>query len=90
MKIFRSLALIAAVAMVAFASVADTVVSVARNVFDYGANLVMKLVAGPEPTEDTETSPAVVGIVKAKAFVLRLVKRERPQISPSWRMCPST
>ncbi|WP_140838145.1 hypothetical protein [Variovorax guangxiensis] len=28
--------------------------------------------------------------VQARAFVLRLAKRERPQVSGSWRMCPST
>lgn len=28
--------------------------------------------------------------VQARAFVLRLAKRERPQLSGSWRMCPST
>ncbi len=26
----------------------------------------------------------------AKAFVLRLAKRERPQLTAGWRMCPST
>jgi len=30
-----------------------------------------------------------VAFVAAKAFVLRLAKRERPRISPTWRMCPS-
>jgi hypothetical protein len=29
-------------------------------------------------------------LVKAKAFVLRLIKRARPEVSSSWRMCPST
>lgn len=32
--------------------------------------------------------PAVV-LVQAKAFVLRLAKRERPVVTSSWRMCPS-
>lgn len=31
-----------------------------------------------------------VPFVQARAFVLRLAKRERPQLSGSWRMCPST
>lgn len=32
--------------------------------------------------------PAVV-LVQAKAFVLRMAKRERPVVTNSWRMCPS-
>ncbi len=33
--------------------------------------------------------PAAVMLVQAKAFVLRLAKRERPELTSSWRMCPS-
>lgn len=33
---------------------------------------------------------AVVWFVWAKAFVCRLAKRQRPVVSSSWRMCPST
>ena len=29
-------------------------------------------------------------LVQAKAFVTRLVKRDRPTIMSRWRMCPST
>lgn len=29
-------------------------------------------------------------LLQAKAFVLRLAKRERPEVTGSWRMCPST
>lgn len=31
-----------------------------------------------------------VMFVQTKAFVLRLAKRERPVVTNSWRMCPST
>ena len=31
----------------------------------------------------------VVPLVQAKAFVARLVKRERPHTTDGWRMCPS-
>ena len=30
-----------------------------------------------------------VALVAAKAFVLSLAKRERPRVTPRWRMCPS-
>lgn len=39
--------------------------------------------------DDTSTLP-LIAFVQAKAFVLRLAKRERPEVSGSWRMCPST
>lgn len=35
-------------------------------------------------------SAAVVAFVQAKAFVMRLAKRERPLVTDNWRMCPST
>jgi hypothetical protein len=28
-------------------------------------------------------------LVQARAFVLRLAKRETPRLTPGWRMCPS-
>ena len=33
---------------------------------------------------------SIVPFVQAKAFVLRLIKRDRPEVSSNWRMCPST
>lgn len=30
-----------------------------------------------------------LALVISKAFVLRLFKRERPRVTPRWRMCPS-
>ena len=33
---------------------------------------------------------SIVPFVQAKAFVLRLIKRDRPEVSSSWRLCPST
>jgi len=32
--------------------------------------------------------PLVV-FVQARAFVMRMAKRERPVVTPRWRMCPS-
>lgn len=42
--------------------------------------------AASEP--ESQRKPAVWR-VKAKAFILRLAKRDRPEVSGSWRMCPS-
>ncbi|MES2685748.1 MAG: hypothetical protein V4706_02940 [Pseudomonadota bacterium] len=40
--------------------------------------------------KDDSKSAVVVAFVQAKAFVLRKMKRERPQVTNDWRMCPST
>lgn len=37
-----------------------------------------------------EGAKTTVLFVQAKAFMLRIAKRERPEVSGSWRMCPST
>lgn len=42
-------------------------------------------IAGTEPTQER---PAL-RLVQAKAFVQRLVRRDRPQVTNSWRMIPS-
>lgn len=41
-------------------------------------------------TKSDARTPVPVPLVQAKAFVLRLAKRERPVLTSSWRMCPST
>lgn len=41
-------------------------------------------------TPDTLKSTKPTLLVKAGAFAAALVKRERPKLSPTWRMCPST
>lgn len=45
--------------------------------------------AGPKLVEAPTSRPAVV-LRSAKQFVLRIVKRDRPVVTPRWRMCPST
>lgn len=38
---------------------------------------------------ESQRKPAVWRI-QARAFIQRLAKRDRPELSGSWRMCPST
>lgn len=45
-----------------------------------------KLAAGAK----AERERSVLPFVQAKAFKARKDKRERPEVSGSWRMCPST
>lgn len=85
-----SIALLACAALATAAvSTYDRVAGVALSVFRSVKDFVLggiALVAGkPEETK----GPAVF-LVQAKAFVMRLVKRERPVVTNSWRMCPST
>ena len=39
--------------------------------------------------KDDGKAASVVMFAQSKAFVLRIIKRERPVISADWRMCPS-
>jgi hypothetical protein len=52
-------------------------------------NLVLdgfKLAAGSKADRERTVLP----FIQARAFTLRRAKRQRPEVSGSWRMCPST
>lgn len=87
------LAVIALSACAALASVASTtydrVAGIALSVFRGVKDFVLGGIALVAGTPAETNGPAVV-LVQAKAFVMRLVKRERPVVTNSWRMCPST
>lgn len=89
MKSFRnvlSLAVLACAAFVSsgFAAVQAIAVATYRAVKDWMLSGI-ELVGGGSGC----VTPASIRIVQAKAFVLRIIKRERPVLSSSWRMCPS-
>lgn len=44
--------------------------------------------AAERPKSSVQTRPRVA-LVAARAFVGRLMRRERPTVTPRWRMCPS-
>lgn len=87
---FRALlacAALAAVAYSAFSHVADTVVATCRAVKNFAFDqfmLAVNTVARQEPS-----TGSAVWFARAGAFVARIVKRERPVVESSWRMCPS-
>lgn len=87
-------ALVAGIAIAACA-VADTVATVARDtvlrVRDAFVNVVMAAFEPFGRTADWRdlVQPAVQ-LVQACAYAMKLAKRERPDVHPSWRMCPST
>lgn len=91
MKSFRTflavLAIAAAGAIAAAVHFLEPVVTMAKRAGTAARDFVMR---GFELALQTTAvrQPAVL-LVQAKAFVLRLIKRERPVVTASWRMCPS-
>lgn len=90
MKMFRTICLsfaLAALACVAavFSPVVDVFVAVkavCTKMITHGLELAAN--------QDSSQRKPMVYFVKAKAFVARLAKRNRPVVTASWRLCPST
>lgn len=92
---FRSFGLLAAVALAAactFAvSACESIVATARvardRVFGW-----LEAVSTPfaRRADWTDLARPDTPLVQARAFVMRLAKRERPITTSRWRMCPST
>lgn len=93
---FRSLIAIAALAVSA-ASRAFVTAAVASRAYVVGAvtrarDFLLNAftpATSIQPKEPSEHKPRMA-LVAAKAFIQRLAKRERPRVTPMWRMCPST
>ena len=86
---FRSLFVVAAMAVAACSAIADAVVCVVHAV---GYALKALVLDGLDLAGNKSASlrRAVIWFVWAKAFTMRIARRQRPQVSSSWRMCPST
>ncbi len=92
---FLTLVVLAVSAASSVVTAATTFVS---DAFGYVASsvsaayrVVKKLVADGFKLMERADSARVAErpLVQAKAFVQRLAKRERPTVTPGWRMCPS-
>jgi hypothetical protein len=68
----------------AVGAVAIAVYRVARDLVQWRLDRVTKPEVSGNPMRPQ------VRLVQAMAFVQRLAKRERPHVTPDWRMCPST
>lgn len=89
---FLSFAVIAcAAAAGAFVSAAvtarDYVMAAAHRAWDLVTSV--RIDVGLQPKAPGQEKPRAA-LVAAKAFVVCLAKRERPRVTPLWRMCPST
>lgn len=80
-------------AAIAFAAAACSSIAQAAVATVYAVGYVLKslVLGGIELAGNQKASlrRAVVWFVWAKAFTLRIAKRQRPVVSSSWRMCPS-
>lgn len=94
-RLFRSFGLLAAVALAAACTFAvsarETIVATARAARDRVFGWLDAVSAPFARRADwTDIQRAEVPLVQARAFVMRLAKRERPVTTSRWRMCPST
>lgn len=86
------------VAALALAAVAYAVTTAATDTYARAVAAVHRAwgfvrdrfrIAPDSPPDARRDLSPVVLLVAAKAFMGRLAKRERPNVSPTWRMCPS-
>lgn len=92
----RTLLLAFAAASLAVASAAQAcelfghkIVGYTRSAIDFVARFAFKVAAGPAPIDQEMATEPSGHLVVAKAFVQRVLKRERPVVTATWRMCPS-
>lgn len=89
-KTFRASLVAFAMAGLALAVAAtDRVASIFQSAYCGVRDFFLDVVATVSGPVERMQAPAV-RLVQAKAFVMRLVKRERPVVTNAWRMCPST
>lgn len=97
MRIYRSFLFAAAavgfIASTAFHAAADAVSAgyrVVRAAVAATGEFLLKLLVGPQPV-DQGSDPRVAARSKAafREFQAKIIKRERPKVESSWRMCPS-
>ncbi len=87
---FRGFISLLAACAIAASSFAHAVADVAHTVYASCRAFKNLLVDNFMALATTEPGkPETAPFVRARAFVLRIAKRERPVVTSSWRMCPS-
>ena len=93
LSLFASIALVAAAVMTTSWRAVTDVASMAVEAFRRAKFAICDFAAAAVKTV-AEKFAAIslirVPLLQARAFVTRLAKRERPVLTASWRMCPST
>ncbi len=87
---FASIVAIACLTASALASTASSVGRAVAATFRDGWDYVFgRIPVGPsEPKSQASPCPRMA-LVAARSFLDRLMRRERPTVTPRWRMCPS-
>ncbi|MDZ7892339.1 MAG: hypothetical protein U5L73_11355 [Rhodoferax sp.] len=81
--------LVAAVCIAAFAFV-EPVLRAAASLYRLATSWLVAGIEAFAPAHARKMQPSFTKAkVKVKAFVQRILKRERPNVTPGWRMCPS-
>lgn len=91
----RSVFALAALALSAACAAASFVCEHAVAAYRYTEASIKAAVFGPtvqapDVADQEPASKPVVALRRAGSFVLRLLKREQPIITPTWRLVPST
>ena len=89
LKSLRSVAVLALVCATAVASVAFTLRSAIVSAWEYGVDLARGILAGPVPMATRADIRPQIQQVQAVAFSAGIIKRDRPRVFSTWRMCPS-
>lgn len=92
----RTLFALAAACLIAFAFCFDALATTASKATGFAKacladckDFALKVLTGPAPLVQPIDVLPESRLLQASAFLGRLVKRDRPVVSPSWRMCPS-
>lgn len=75
-----------ALASSAFVAAVSNPLKAAWNFVSFHFQEACAMASTPDTLKNTKPSL----LVKACAFAAAMAKRERPKLSPTWRMCPST
>lgn len=96
-SLFRSMFVVLAGLAVAAVSQAVAAVTgvrcIAVRAWDYGASFCARLLlraAEPFKVEAKNLPGPLVVLLRAKQYLLRQIKRQRPVVFPAWNMSPST
>lgn len=85
-----AVASLAAAAVAVADDVGAKIVLYARSAFYGAVDMLRAVFTGPVDMRPQDPAPRVTRLLSASdASTLRQVKRDRPTISASWRMCPS-
>lgn len=88
---FSSLRSFATIICLAAAATAVCAFQTVRRAVTAACSWVIKLAAAPFKPEPMRALPGLaVQLLQAKQYLLRQIKRERPNMTPGWRMAPST